>query len=105
MAEGLAYTHPPAGMVHCELNEVGRAEEPGVMLPTVELAEDDLTGAEVEVIIDEALLLLGDIVELATDDVVVIDDALVDVVVVVMEEDTLEQLPPGTLRTVMPGMS
>lgn len=30
---------------------------------------------------------------------------LVHVVVVVMEEDTLEQLPPGILRTVIPGMS
>ena len=101
----MAYTHPPAGIVHCELNEVGTAEEVEVILPTVELAEDDLTGAEVEVIIDEPLLLLVDIIELAADDVVVIEDAFVDVAVVVMDEDTLEQLPPGTLRTVIPGMS
>ena len=31
--------------------------------------------------------------------------SLVDVVAVVIEEDTLEQLPPGILRTVIPGMS
>ena len=92
-------------MVHCELNEVGTAEEAEVMLPTVELAEDDLTGVELEVIIEEALLLLDDIVELATDDVVVIDDDFVVEDVVVMEELMFEQLPPGTLRTVIPGMS
>ena len=98
-------------------SELGVAVEEA-LLPldrTVELGDGDLAGAELEVFAEDVLLLISVIVELMTDEeksiddvfegVVVMEDDFVAEDVVVTEEDTPEQLPPGTLRTVIPGSS